>query len=72
MALAKNGRISKKREPEVLFYDPDSSHVSRGQLLSGVRRQQQDQGNDEQDENKFPHGVPSFSRLRRADALAGG
>ena len=42
--------------------------LSRGQLLSGVRRQKQDQGNDEQGENKFPHGCALLSLLRRADA----
>lgn len=53
-----------------LFYDPGPPPVSRGQLLSGVRRQQEDQGHsDKQGENKFPHGCALLFRLRRADAF---
>lgn len=44
-------------ELQVTFSDPDPSPPGRGQLLSGVRRQQQDKGqSDKQGENKPAHG----------------
>ena len=51
------------------FYDLGPSLVGRGQLLSGVRRQQQDKGqSDKQDENTSPHGdtlLSPFAPCRR-------
>lgn len=47
---------------KVIVYDPDPSHPGRGQLLSGVRRQQQDKGqSDKQGENKPAHGYTPFT-----------
>ena len=40
-----------------LFYDPDPSSLGRGQLLSGVRRHQQNQSHsDKQSVKERPHG----------------
>ena len=44
-----------------LTFDPGPSPVGRGQLLSGVRRQKQDQSHsDKQSEYQTLHGLPSF------------
>lgn len=44
-----------------LTFDPGQSPVGRGQLLSGVRRQKQDQSHsDKQSEYQTLHGLPSF------------
>ena len=41
----------------IFVYDPDPPLMGRGKLLIGVRRQQEDKGHsNEQNQNKLPHG----------------